>query len=110
MIRLPTISTRTDPLFPATTLFRSTLAAIGKRLRHRRLGRRTTQGGVDRAAKRIDLRPGLLLSLSAPDIGRLAAHILFDPVEPGDTCQQVGGKRRRARLVDRKSTRLNSSH
>src|SRR3546814_10987304 len=47
----------------------------------------------------MELRPGLVLSWSAPDIGRLAAHILFDPVEPGDTCQQVGGKRRRARLV-----------
>src|SRR3546814_16041080 len=72
-----------------------TLAAIGKRLRHRRLGRQTTQGVVDRAAKRIDLRPGLPLSLSAPDIGRLGAPHLFDPVEPGDpigraSCREKG--------------------
>src|SRR3546814_103210 len=63
------------------------------------LGRQAAQGVVDRAAKRVDLRPGLLLPVSAPDIRRLAADFLFDPVKPGDTIEQVGGKRRRARLV-----------
>src|SRR3546814_7422463 len=51
-----------------------TLAAIGKRLRHRLLERQTTQGVVDRAVKRIQLQPGLHLSLSAPDIRRSEDH------------------------------------
>src|SRR3546814_20298812 len=37
--------------------------------------------------------------MRAADIGRLTTHLVFDPVKPGDTCQQVGGERRRARLV-----------
>src|SRR3546814_13736610 len=37
--------------------------------------------------------------LSAPDIGRLAADFLFDPVEPGDAIEQEASERRRARLV-----------
>src|SRR3546814_12023722 len=77
------------------------LAAVEERLRHRRLGRQPAQGIVDRVAKRVDLRPGLLLSVSAPDIRRLAADFLFDPVKPGDATEQVGGERRRARLVAR---------
>lgn len=39
------------------------LAAIGERLRHRRLRRQAAQGVVDRAAERVDLRPSLLLSV-----------------------------------------------
>src|SRR3546814_11943949 len=75
------------------------LAAIGERLRHRRLGRKAAQGIVDHAAERVDLGPCVLLSMRAADIGRLTTHLVFDPVKPGDTCQQVGGERRRARLV-----------
>lgn len=37
--------------------------------------------------------------MRAPDIGRLAADVLFDPVESGDACQQVGGERGWACLV-----------
>src|SRR3546814_19420491 len=100
MLRRPPRLTRSDTLFPYTTLFRS-------RLCHRRLGRQAAQGVVDRAAKRVDLWHCLLLPVSAPDIGRLAADVLFDPVEPGDAIEQEASERRRA---DRKSTRLNSSH
>src|SRR3546814_13024439 len=37
--------------------------------------------------------------MRAADLVRLTTHLVFDPVKPGDTCQQVGGERRRARLV-----------
>ena len=37
--------------------------------------------------------------MSAPDIGRLAADFLFDPVKPGDAIEQEASERRRARLV-----------
>src|SRR3546814_13814672 len=108
MIRRPPRSTRTDTLFPYTTLFRSFLrvagervpafAAIGERLGHRRLGRQAAQRIVDRAAKRVDLWHCLLFPVSAPDIGRLAADVVFDPVEPGDPIESVGGERSRDRL------------
>src|SRR3546814_12572879 len=98
MIRRPPRSTRTDTLFPYTTLFRS----------------------VERPRQAADhLEPQRLPQPDRADIGaddevelhrpkaarfrmvdRMQAHRPRDPAT----------RRRRARHIDRKSTRLNSSH
>src|SRR3546814_15210935 len=98
MIRRPPRSTRTDTLFPYTTLFRSDVALLqeiaiaaegferlGQRAAHRRdalelLGRQVVEVLVHRVA-RMDL--------------------VLDPVEARHQHRREG---------DRKSTRLNSSH
>src|SRR3546814_14042025 len=97
MIRRPPRSTRTDPLFPYTTLFRSILA--DRRMR--------AAAGLDAGdAQRIeragaDQELGILLGVDVvgddgdvPVVAQMAA-------EPFDQRRLAG---------DRKSTRLNSSH
>src|SRR3546814_18262298 len=85
MIRRPPRSTRTDTLFPYTTLFRSSREAGGA---HRFL-LLDRMGGVDRTAGD---RRHLHQQLAARAADR----------QPADA--------REYPLVDRKSTRLNSSH
>src|SRR3546814_19628604 len=86
MIRLPPRSTRTDTLFPYTTLFRSmgspwwlcvTARDLGRAFRHLALGRMKNTLLLDALGTMLELKP------PAP---RLMAEL------------------------DRKSTRLNSSH
>src|SRR3546814_2782222 len=121
MIRRPPRSTRTDPLFPYTTLFRS------------RLGRRAIVGqqavdlvldigglGVDRGAQPLLLRlPDHLVHLAAEagEIILLAGRDLIAPVllarppdMPFDRKPDAAVFAHNDRAVDRKSTRLNSSH
>src|SRR3546814_20569535 len=85
MIRLPPRSTRTDTLFPYTTLFRS-VPDIG-------------QGGPSRSAvdqqARFD-RPPAVQIRPTEAFDEHDAHGKFDRAVGGD--------------LDRKSTRLNSSH
>src|SRR3546814_7043122 len=106
MIRRPPRSTRTDTLFPYTTLFRSfagdRVAARGGRVDH-----------VD-----------LTIIAEAPKIGphrdairARIAEILAIPIErvsvKATTTERLGFTGRRegiAAQADRKSTRLNSSH
>src|SRR3546814_10977679 len=107
MIRRPPRSTRTDTLFPYTTLFRSLVALVALlRLQRHRRDRSRLQPRerdrlagdraiaifalVDAADRRIDLGDQLALTIAGSQLDR--------PV----------GLARRA--VDRKSTRLNSSH
>src|SRR3546814_16479331 len=82
MIRRPPRSTRTDTLFPYTTLFRSER---------------------DAAAVRIDALVGKTAQFRR-DAGLVAQKIFV--LHRLDVEQHL----RRERLVDRKSTRLNSSH
>src|SRR3546814_9620370 len=123
MIRRPTRSTRTDTLFPYTTLFRSDLFET-KGGRQMFVGVTSDQqwarfcrefglddlGGdpaLDSNAKRSQARPTLIPRLRA-ELGALgyddvrarceAANISWAPVGRPDD------------LLDRKSTRLNSSH
>src|SRR3546814_21162851 len=90
IIRRPPRSTRTDPLFPYTTLFRAGVAARHPHLHRLEAAvvgiarRRTGNGGV--------LRPRAALAGGKPGA---AARVAW---------------RLRARCADRKSTRLNSSH
>src|SRR3546814_19315437 len=114
MIRRPPRSTRTDTLFPDTTLFRSVRGALrpfDRKAEHLASADRGEVallgiavadlgdvGQADRASA-ADRDAGLAQFIGA---GRIAqhAHRLF---RPGDLGPSAGG-------VDRKSTRLNSSH
>src|SRR3546814_12627626 len=104
MIRRPPRPTRTDTLFPYTTLFRSRLA--------------DDRGDGVRAFEQDRLLDGLRGALAAL-FGRLRVELVAVPVRRGDG-DDVGGLwlvvgAREAGVAaephgDRKSTRLNSSH
>src|SRR3546814_1471209 len=109
MIRRPPISTRTDTLFPYTTLFRSHLfgrkadmvGAVGRHARHQPVG-----GQRDQEAEGLD---------RAGDMDRLPVAIgEVDGETPRRDIAVSHGpapcRRRRPRTGDRESTRLNSSH
>src|SRR3546814_13351991 len=102
MIRRPPRSTRTDTLFPYTTLFRSPLMAVGV-LRH------TLLHAGDLFRRRLALMAGFPFGEghAVDDLPRfILAHCavrLRDPVG-----QAVAAEARQSQ--DRKSTRLNSSH
>src|SRR3546814_20590195 len=94
MKRRPPISTRTDTLFPYTTLFRSSEIAV-------------------------ELEPGEAageLQLAVTIVKFVAQHAVTVAglVEDVGELRRGGGTRQRIkqriRLIDRKSTRLNSSH
>src|SRR3546814_3781607 len=99
MTRRPPRSTRTDTLFPYTTLFRSHLAA------HRHWNVRT-DAGVDRVADQ--LQHGWVQRVVK------IIDLIVDPVDRQCVLDQhVGADRENSRMTrqqDRKSTRLNSSH
>src|SRR3546814_9521002 len=110
MIRPPPRSTRTDTLFPYTTLFRSPAARgiqrLLRRLAHRGLAR---PAGMRRQKRGVAFERKIVRLLeSLPLEHRLGERIGRD----------VGGRRLRHHAVelgrvpaqDRKSTRLNSSH
>src|SRR3546814_2855861 len=106
MIRRPPRSTRTDTLFPYTTLFRSLLAAGSSLGRARPSGHSRLQPGCLprqslHVVRRVRWWPTLLSLLSLLlllDLGSLAI------LDPGTLTAM------RALHGDRKSTRLNSSH
>src|SRR3546814_17801892 len=106
MIRRPPRSTRTDTLFPSTTLFRSVEALQVLRV---------VEGDGDR---RLAARLG---HLSRADAGQVAVDLIDVDVTQGNARQldddggQLVGRMTGAcielhNVVDRKSTRLNSSH
>src|SRR3546814_11360879 len=100
MIRRPPRSTRTDTLFPYTTLFRSDVGHT--------LARLEQQLGGDMGLL-VRLR---LFKRFVPRIGPIRAAIL--PVDVEKEIVEPVGKivmmRDVAHRTDRKSTRLNSSH
>src|SRR3546814_18306834 len=99
-IRRPTRSTRTDTLFPYTTLFRSDIlvdhvqpAPDGQLVRLGQ-GDRIGSEEADDLRRRLDRQPGQVGP--RPGMGIAAA-------EPHPVAAD-------AKFIDRKSTRLNSSH
>src|SRR3546814_17483652 len=114
MIRRPPRSTRTDTLFPYTTLFRSTggepLAQKNCLPLLQRLcdaGHRVsleTSGAIDISA--VDPRVVRVLDIKTPASGEVARNLWsnLDALLPHDEIKFVICDR------DRKSTRLNSSH
>src|SRR3546814_6792715 len=123
MIRRPPRSTRTDTLFPYTTLFRSRRGAAP-----RRTVRSCPASGRLRESIYRKERPWLLLSAQCPLRKRSVgdqAEILWPEGGGKQLAQPIAlhrvavargamdddvGPRPLGRLVDRKSTRLNSSH
>src|SRR3546814_5397739 len=114
MIRRPPRSTRTDTLFPYTTLFRSLGRAAGPGHREVGLTRDAADDVVEAEASPRSQHPEDL-AVQAPlalDVHRgVDAH---HPVDGGVFEPQVGGialdDRDPVRQADRKSTRLNSRH
>src|SRR3546814_2313665 len=122
MIRRPPISTRTDTLFPYTTLFRSLRGRRGRRAAggDPRLRLRRLAGLRRRLAVLLHRGNGRALAVQsgAADQHDLRGRVRA-PAEP-----EAGSGRERLRLAaaaelavgqagvaeDRKSTRLNSSH
>src|SRR3546814_4162614 len=123
MIRRPTRSTRTDTLFPYTTLFRSEIRCPVPGLLHEQARARQGGGGGIRAAVGSGQFEPLISSISnflaalaisgaaadmdhsAPDNAAVGLFSDLDP--PGVRLRQQGS---REIPIDRKSTRLNSSH
>src|SRR3546814_9318299 len=111
MIRRPQRSTRTDTLFPYTTLFRSLRALFDAELRRLAAELREI---VD---QRDELLRGFALHHIGPDQRRPFLHQLVDLadelVDAAGIALRLGLVLRHidaARIQDRKSTRLNSSH
>src|SRR3546814_4005231 len=118
MIRLPPRSTRTDTLFPYTTLFRSRLTMGGGGLqdetRRGRAVRRRSRAPTAKAGVPCSVRSDGFFQIDVAQIGLKRAEPLRETV-----LRVLVGQFRRdddllARIPvhrgDRKSTRLNSSH
>src|SRR3546814_5597225 len=122
MIRRPPRSTRTDTLFPYTTLFRSLAQTAGdpreavmkggKRLRARR-DREVYEVDIDRQPRQIaDEQVDCGAALEREDV--LACDLGDDADQQGDLRRIDVGRHQLSSgssfCLDRKSTRLNSSH
>src|SRR3546814_9483383 len=115
MYRRPPRSTRTDPLFPYPTLFRSDIGAFGQRIDRLPVG-------IDARAQRLEILDAayVVLERERGDLGRVddrsAAdrddQVRVDRPRRLDRAKHVraGGVRRAAvNGADRKGTRLNYS-
>src|SRR3546814_15051612 len=98
MIRRPPRSTRTDTLFPYTTLFRSQVHALGTEV-CLVVGAGNIFRGISGAAQGIERATADYMGMLATVINALALQ---------SACEKEGLHTRV--LSDRKSTRLNSSH
>src|SRR3546814_2867898 len=104
MIRRPPRSTRTDTLFPYTTLFRSIL---GKGGRSKKTSTKSTDlGRINRHI--IPLIGKMLVTrLTKADVTTMMKDIMAGKTRQSE---KTGKLRGRSIVRDRKSTRLNSSH
>src|SRR3546814_15110857 len=97
MIRSPPRSTRTDPLVPSTTLFRSATAA---------------KEGVHAAGVfplefgTISVSDGISMGHEGMHFSLVSREVIADSVETVMMAERLDG----SVLLDRKSTRLDSSH
>src|SRR3546814_14567845 len=102
MIRRPPRSTRTDTLFPYTTLFRSSLlvAAEGRHSPTREAAHiNVARWGYDEVA--------IITAIHHEKSHENTAYEIFYPDGPFAVLPMLPGTRS---AIDRKSTRLNSSH
>src|SRR3546814_12754505 len=110
MIRRPPSSTRTDTLFPDTTLFRSLyIGALGSRRSHSARTEMLEAAGAPAAAIRAVRSPvGLIPSTRDPS--SLAVSIMAEIAEAyiNDASLPLAAIAHLPHLQDRKSTRLNS--
>src|SRR3546814_5206300 len=110
MIRRPPRSTRTDTLFPYTTLFRSELELESDLGRVGRFGDGVLVGSVEMGIG-LDLDLVVVLGLAEGSFPSTVRDdsLLPDP-ERARTAGELGLRGQRVGRQDRKSTRLNSSH
>src|SRR3546814_20842529 len=109
MIRRPPISTRTDTLFPYTTLFRSWCRAMQWQVSLRGPGFSESPIPNPQSRPLNHPRPQQVVNVQCADDATFVVEdrqhgdlaILHEP--RGLACQRIG-------FEDRKSTRLNSSH
>src|SRR3546814_19903044 len=99
MIRRPPRSTRTDTLFPYTTLFRSGRAGQGVEEAGNREPGPCRRPAVSRAMPLSRLLPDV--AAVPPELAITGLVLDSRSIAPGDAFVAIG---------DRKSTRLNSSH
>src|SRR3546814_2768811 len=104
MIRRPPRSTRTDPLFPYTTLFRSTGYCYGGSIAWR-----MAQISPDLAAASA-YYGSLVPTMFKDDAPSCAAIAHFGRFDDGIPMADVEALIANDHPTDRKSTRLNSSH
>src|SRR3546814_4300654 len=112
MIRRPPRSTRTDTLFPYTTLFRSRfgtprLLPVGTSERELR-DIAFAQLGLDPADAAVVEIAGHLVGQPRP--GRVDDDGVVQPTDPGQVVRDQVAAAAHVVHQDRKSTRLNSSH
>src|SRR3546814_20358522 len=106
MIRRPPRSTRTDTLFPYTTLFRSDTPAPQPERRLERARMFLETGRIDAAIGEVRNLPGAAKAASwIADAERYR-----DVLEALDRVETAAVLEPRMLREDRKSTRLNSSH
>src|SRR3546814_8324453 len=126
MIRRPPRSTRTDTLFPYTTLFRSAAAERDRRLAERGGGADAVLVGLEREeverlvlVRAVQVEAGDAAEASATAEAQTRLEHVFVAVDGGDAIIDVGaaidaevgaGQQAFETQGDRKSTRLNSSH
>src|SRR3546814_20077433 len=114
MIRRPPRSTRTDPLFPYTTPFRSEVVELG--FGDAAFHERTRIDARRAVALDVEQVAGVLVARRAPEMVEADVVKRGRRAEGGDVAAQVAGLAVGAHHhghrvpADRKSTRLNSSH
>src|SRR3546814_8853122 len=108
MIRRPPRSTRTDTLFPYTTLFRSGLVEAS---RPRDIGKAHDEAVAPRSGHGVDV--GIDRHIGPVMLAQQFGNGVADATEAHDhgaAFRRLFGLRVAAAHLDRKSTRLNSSH
>src|SRR3546814_12844876 len=102
MIQRPPRSTRTDTLFPYTTLFRSVVIVDPEYLQHAGVGQEGAGAALIERAELVDILQ------DGPELNAVAghqAHGAFDGFKAAERGELIEQEQQ-----DRKSTRLNSSH
>src|SRR3546814_19093639 len=103
MIRRPPRSTRTDTLFPYTTLFRAVAPLVAG---HAAVVQRSGAGRAVAGVRVVEERPGQAVAVGDLPGGLEESVFLFGL----HRAQLVARGRVGDVVLDRKSTRLNSSH
>src|SRR3546814_10034444 len=104
MIRRPPRSTRTDTLFPYTTLFRSAVAGLSD-LSQQQYAEKSS----DAVAKAVFAAPrGGIAQIAKSPLGWHVVRVSNVTTTPAKTL--AAAREEIVKILDRKSTRLNSSH
>src|SRR3546814_6729364 len=113
-IRRPPRSTRTDTLFPYTTLFRSTL--VNRKIADQRFiaieedpGRTVGTGEIEAVTKALRNFSIFLAAEALFENGNIDEPAIF-PAHHDEAAAPFGRHAFVPLIIDRKSTRLNSSH